>query len=146
MPRKARRHGGFTLVEVLIVAIVLGILAAVVVPQFSSATADARLGTLTGRLAFVRNALELYRDDHEGAYPRLATFREQMLGVSRSDGTTAEVGAGDCNLGPYLQRLPVNPYTGTDTVGGGPPGSSAWHYDEQTGEFRANDSEDHRSH
>ncbi|MEQ8659776.1 MAG: prepilin-type N-terminal cleavage/methylation domain-containing protein, partial [Gammaproteobacteria bacterium] len=63
-----RRTGGFTLVELLIVVIILAILAAIVVPQFSSATDDAKLSSLDTTLANVRAAVDLYYQQH-GAYP-----------------------------------------------------------------------------
>lgn len=64
-----RRQAGFTLVELLIVAIILAILAAIVVPQFASSTDDAIDSALKSNLANIRGAVDLYRQQHTGVYP-----------------------------------------------------------------------------
>ena len=65
-------HRGFTLVELLIVVIVLAILAAIVVPQFSAASNDAKLRALDTTLANMRAAIDLYYQQH-GKYPGRGT-------------------------------------------------------------------------
>jgi len=71
MHRAVHKQGGFTLVELLIVTIILAILAAIVVPQFASTTDDARAAAFDGNLAGLRSAVELYRQQH-GEYPGFA--------------------------------------------------------------------------
>ena len=51
---------GFTLVELLIVVIILAILAAIVVPQFSSTTRDANISALDSNLSNIRSVIDLY--------------------------------------------------------------------------------------
>ena len=72
-------QAGFTLVELLIVVIILGILAAIVVPQFASSTEDAKLQTLRSDLTEMRSAVELYYHQHNNRYPGK---------YSEADGTT----------------------------------------------------------
>src|SRR5438034_9855462 len=62
--RYRSRKGGFTLVEILIVVIVLGILAAIVIPQFTSASQDARKNSLVSQLQTIKAQLELTRLQH----------------------------------------------------------------------------------
>ena len=63
-------QAGFTLVELLIVVIIIAILAAIVVPQFTSATRDAQEAALDANLAAMRSAIELFRGQHSGGiYP-----------------------------------------------------------------------------
>jgi general secretion pathway protein G len=64
--RQAR--SAFTLVEILIVVVILGILAAIVVPQFTNASDDARIGAFITSLKTYADACE-YFTAKEGAYP-----------------------------------------------------------------------------
>lgn len=64
--RKTRK--GFTLVEILIVVVILGILAAIVIPQFSNASEEAKTSSLASNLQSLRSQIELYKIK-EGAYP-----------------------------------------------------------------------------
>jgi general secretion pathway protein G len=124
------------LVELLIVVVILGILAAVVIPQFSDAGTDTKLSSLGTNLATIRGQIELYKLQHNGAYPALATFANQMTQKTDADGT---VNAGG-KYGPYLQRVPNNPFSNTNDVTVDAPASNkAWYYNAATGEFRAND-------
>ncbi|MCK6483890.1 MAG: prepilin-type N-terminal cleavage/methylation domain-containing protein [Phycisphaerae bacterium] len=130
----------FTLVELLIVVIILGILAAIVVPQFTEASSDAQMNSLMSNLRVIRGQIELYKLQHNGTYPELATFTTQMTQKTNPDGTTT----GTPTLGPYLQRIPTNPFSNTNDVTNTAVGSSkAWYYNETTGEFKANDSAAH---
>lgn len=128
-----RASRAFTLVEVLIVVIILGILAAVVVPQFSDASSDAKLSALQTNLQSIRSQLQLYKIQHNDTWPTLASFTAQMTAGTKADGTAGTV------YGPYLLSIPNNPFTDTNTVTKGANDSSAWYYDDSTGEFRAND-------
>ena len=80
------RRNAFTLVELLIVVIILGILAAVVIPQFSDASTDARVSSLTTNLATIRGQIEFYKMQHTGKYPNLVgppTFADGTTDFSR---------------------------------------------------------------
>jgi general secretion pathway protein G len=140
MSRSTRAVRAFTLVEVLIVVIVLGILAAIVVPQFSSASEDANISALKTNLQTIRAQLELYKLQHNSTYPTLANFTAQMTVGTKADGTAGT------DFGPYMLTIPNNPYSNVNTVTDEAAGSGkGWYYDEDTGEFRANDSVAHRA-
>ncbi|MEO1510630.1 MAG: prepilin-type N-terminal cleavage/methylation domain-containing protein, partial [Planctomycetota bacterium] len=66
--RSRKQLRGFTLVEILIVVVILGILAAIVVPQFTNAAEEARGGNLASQIRSIENQLELFRA-RNGAYP-----------------------------------------------------------------------------
>ena len=67
--RKQPRRAGFTLVEVLIVVVILGILAATVLPQFTSSNDDARESVLVQDLQTLRSQIQLYKFQHDGKFP-----------------------------------------------------------------------------
>ncbi|OWY72864.1 hypothetical protein B7486_00530 [cyanobacterium TDX16] len=134
---KAKR--GFTLVELLIVVIILGILAAVVIPQFTDASTDARSSSLTFNLREVRKQIDLYKHQHNGNPPPLADFVNQMTKKTDAAGTVSATG----KFGPYLQRIPNNPFTvggtGNDVTNTAAAANKAWYWDDTTEVFKAND-------
>ena len=72
MIRKGRVHNnssGFTLIEMLIVIIILGILVMIIIPQINVSSDEARLNTMRTNLKTVRNAIELYYHQHDNTYP-----------------------------------------------------------------------------
>jgi general secretion pathway protein G len=141
--RKPRRPvQGFTLIEVLVVVVLLGILAAMVIPQFVSATEETRENSVKMNLHRIRTQIDIYQQQHDGRWPTLANFEAQMTQMSNIEGLTGGTRATGYKLGPYLMELPKNTRTSGATVGDGAVGSSDWYYDETTGLFRANDSEE----
>jgi general secretion pathway protein G len=111
---KAKR--GFTLVEILIVVVILGILAAIVIPQFTGASTEAKLSSLVSDLQTLRSQVELYKLQHNEALPGVvgsATFEEAMTGETEVDG---DVWAAGDSYGPYMQKLPRNQFNDLSTV------------------------------
>src|SRR5207237_3761058 len=78
---------GFTLVEILIVVIILGILAAIVIPQFANASQDARESALLSQLQTLRSQIELYKLQHKDVLPDLVTNWNPMTTKTNIDGT-----------------------------------------------------------
>ena len=113
------RKGGFTLVEILIVVIILGILAAIVIPQFTSASQDARKNSLTSQLQTLRSQIELYKLQHLDNLPseliKATGANWSQFTVKTNDQGTTGTGTA-YPFGPYLQADPKNPLNGGTTV------------------------------
>ena len=129
---------GFTLVEILVVVVILGILAAVVIPQFSPAATEAKTSRVASDLQVMRAQIGLYKIQHNDRLPGTA-------GVSFEDAMTLKTDEnGALNLagirGPYVPRIPVNPFNELNTVeidGALGGGSHGWYYNSATGAFNA---------
>lgn len=125
----ARR--AFTLVELLIVIIIIGILAAVAIPNFGSASQDAKLAALDQNLTCIRAAIELYYHQHNDQYPGDSTstthrataagaaaahtddadaFVKQLTVYSDTNGNTCAEKSANFPYGPYIRKaIPDNP-------------------------------------
>lgn len=120
---------GFTLIEILIVVIILGILAAIVIPQFTNASEDARKSSVATQLQTIRSAVELYKLQHGDSYPTSTglvggTFSwTSLVNTSISyDGKT---------VGPYLQQTPLNPMNNSATTATTAAAGVGWVFDAQ---------------
>lgn len=120
---------GFTLIEILIVVVILGILAAIVIPQFTNASSDAQDASLRSQLQTVRSQLELFRVKNSDTYPDLVTnqWDELVNPVSGED---------------FLQAAPKNPLmpAGSQTSVGAAVAGNAWAWDGT--DLTANDGSD----
>ena len=149
---RSRARKAFTLVEILIVVVILGILAAIVIPQFTNASQDAQRGNIETQLQSIRNQIELYRVKNNGVAP-------VMAGAGGAGGTAfAQLLTPPGTQQPYLRTMPANPRcvdnTSAQTVHAGAyadntalndaakvldPAATAygWIYDQSNGRFAA---------
>jgi general secretion pathway protein G len=117
---------GFTLVEILIVVIILGILAAIVIPQFTNASNDARNSSVQSTLQTMRSQIELFKIQHADTPPAATALTIVMPGKTNPTDTTQVAATG--TLGPYLQTFPVNPINGFNTVVNAAGTAAGWVY------------------
>jgi general secretion pathway protein G len=107
--RTNKKNAGFTLVEILIVVVILGILAAIVIPQFTQASTEARENSLKANLQTIRSQIELYKIQHNDDLPGTVTgvdFEAAMTGTTDINGASSGT-----DFGPYLQQIPPNPFS-----------------------------------
>ena len=121
--RTTRRpsHGGFTLVELLIVIIIIAVLAAVAIPKFANSSTRSKEGTLKSNLKIVRNSVEMFRAD-TGLSPLdiqdmttepggTTAGAPPTQGLSKT-GATVTIPSGTFR-GPYLATEPNDPISGS---------------------------------
>jgi len=147
-----KAKSGFTLVEILIVVVILGILAAIVIPQFTEASGEAKMSSLCTDLQSVRSQIELYKIQHNDAMPGqnniavggthtgTSGFINGLIGYTDINGVT-QAGPGPNVYGPYLQKVPTNQFNNSNVVeeGVGAPGGNdnGWYFNTSTGAFNA---------
>lgn len=96
------KQGGFTLIELMVVIVILGILAAIAVPRIMSKPDEARVKAAQAEIAQILQALDLYRLDNQ-RYPST----EQGLSALAVKPAAEPVPA---NWKPYLKQTPVDPW------------------------------------
>jgi general secretion pathway protein G len=142
-----RAKSGFTLVEILIVVVILGILAAIVIPQFTDASEDAKEASLLSNLQTMRGQIELYKAQHSGALPGAGTANFTAALTGRTD--VAGAADADGAYGPYMTKIPANPYNELNTVdedGTAGDDSHGWNFvttGASMGLFQADDDPNH---
>jgi general secretion pathway protein G len=98
----ARRTRGFTLVEIMVVVVILGILAVLIVPRVVGRTDEARTVAAKQDVAAIMQALKLYRLDN-GRYPTTEQGIAALVTKPQSEPVPA-------NWQKYLDRIPKDPW------------------------------------
>ena len=116
MKGKRHRERGFTLVEIVLVIVLIGILAAIIVPKFAGQTDKAKIAATKANIESLRSAIRLYQANNDGAFPSTLT-----------------------DLVPtYLKAVPEEAITPASTVVASNDGSGGWVYDSAMGEVAIN--------
>jgi type II secretory pathway pseudopilin PulG len=155
--RTRRVLRAFTVVEILIVVVALGILGMVVIPQFTRASQQSKQNQLKDVIQYLRTQVAVFKAQHQDIPPGYPQGNP-MLSPTPDDFTGQMTHSSDvnCNFstpggqtypyGPYLAAMPTNPVNGKSTVevignNQGIPvadGSTGWIYKPQTQEVIAN--------
>jgi general secretion pathway protein G len=150
---------GFSLIEILVVVVILGVLGAIVLPKFSDASNITRQNTLKDDLRYVRTQIIVFKAQHGNtapgypsgkttASPTEQDFLMQMTSHTDEFCNIVKQNAAQ-RLGPYLKKMPVNPLNGLSTIlivpngramppAGLPDNSTGWIYKPQTLELIPN--------
>ncbi len=105
-PRAARR--GFTLIEILIVVVILGILAGIVITKYVDVRLDTDDAVIRAQLRTLRSQIELYRAKTGGDPKLVAKQWDELL------------------KGNYIHSIPVNPLNNLSNVKGAPQPGTGW--------------------
>jgi type II secretory pathway pseudopilin PulG len=131
------------MLELVIVVVIIGIIAAIAIPRLSRGSAGAAESALSGNLAVLRNAIDLYAAEHDGAFPTVADITSQL--TQYSDNTGDAQSSKDANhiYGPYVRTVPPLPVgarkgqTGIADAAGADT-TTGWIYSATTGTIKAN--------
>lgn len=166
MQVQRKYNKAFSLIELVIVIVIMGVIAAIAIPRISSGSKNAGEAALRGNLQSVRNAIDWYYGDHNNTYPGAtsdgtnaaktsAAFVTQLSQYSNAAGAVSANKAATHPFGPYLRSGFPKLSVGTNAGKGGVAAEitivdaatpivvdttdgAGWVYNVQTGEFRAN--------
>ena len=99
---RARRAAGFTLIELMVVLVIIGVLAALIVPNVLDRTDDARATAARTDVHNIMQALKLYKLDNQ----RYPTPEQGLAALVQRPSTPPVPG----NWKPYLEKLPNDPW------------------------------------
>ena len=121
----------FSYVEVLVMAVILGVVARTIAPKFTKAGTETKVSELIDGLEVMRAQLDLYRVQHGDCLPPADSFESFEAAM------TTKVG----QYGPYVKKIPTNPFNDLNTVrfDGEPAGANkaGWRLDTEAGLFQA---------
>ena len=125
--------------------IIMAVLAATIIPQFSSSTKDAKESSMKFNLHTMPHSDPAYQFDHNGNAPTSADFEKQMTLNSDASGATVTTADATHPFGPYIGTLPTNSFNGkkgVTTCTGKPAaevaGDFGWQYDATAGQVYPN--------
>ena len=141
MTSRAKRPTGFSLLELVIVIVIMGVVAAVAIPRMSRGSAGAAEAALSGNLAVLRNAIDMFAGEHNGAYPAVADIADQLTQYSDAAGNTNATKTTVFSYGPYLRKvppLPVGAKKGKTDIAAATGDDVGWIYNATSGTIVSN--------
>jgi prepilin-type N-terminal cleavage/methylation domain-containing protein len=149
---------GFTLIEIVLVVVVLGVVSGMLIPQFNSSGGHTQEAAVKDVLRYMRNQIQVYKAQHGQTppgypgddttqVPNAVTFVAQMTQYTDVEGHVSGRQGGRYLFGPYLSDLPTNPISsrkgilvvpGAKLPSPDPSQPYGWVYSPQTQQIVAN--------
>ncbi len=143
--KRNKRHDkarGFSLLEVVIVVAILAILAAIGIPRMSRGSRGAGDSALRSNLALLRNSVDLFTAEHNGLFPGVATFTNQLTTFTDEFGAASATKTATHIFGPYIRRIPILTVAAKKGKNGvsvdGAGADDGWVYDPNSGAVTPN--------
>ena len=141
MNRTTRKNQGFSLLELVIVVVIIGIIAAIAIPRLSRGSAGAADSALSGNLAVLRNAIDMYGAEHNGTYPTVAAIVAQLTTYTDAN-SDAQASSDTTHIyGPYIRKipkLPVGAKKGQSGIAAATGSTVGWIYTAASGTITSN--------
>ncbi len=139
--KKKRRKSGFSLLELIIVVVIIGIIAAIAIPRMSRGSAGAAEAALSGNLAVMRSAIDMYAGEHGGTFPTVADIADQMTQYTDFAGEAQTTKDSTHIYGPYIRKVPALPLgakKGQTGIAAATGATVGWIYTVASGDIVAN--------
>jgi general secretion pathway protein G len=101
-PKNTKLRAGFTLIELMVVLVIIGVLGALIVPNILNRAAESRVTAAKTDVSSIMQALKLYKLDNQ-RFPSTEQGLQALVGKPT-------VGAIPPNWKPYLDKLPADPW------------------------------------
>jgi len=138
---KGTHTRAFSLLELVIAVAIIAIIAAIGIPRLSRGTRGAADSALSGNLALLRNAIDIYAAEHLNTYPTVADVNDQLTLYSDASGNTNQTKTTTYIYGPYMRSippLPVGAKKGKTGIAAADGTNVGWIYTESSGSITAN--------
>jgi len=127
--KRKNHYRGFTLIELVVVVLILGIIGAVAAPRMLNTLSTARTNAARENVQLIREAIDLYRsNDPNNSYPPAATFTAALQPYLKTPFPVCPIGQQTATVFAST----ANPLAVSGTTDG-------WLYNETTGDFAIND-------
>jgi general secretion pathway protein G len=100
-PLPSRRAAGFTMIEIMVVVIIIGVLAALIIPQFMGTTTDAKISAAKSDVSQIESAIERF-NIHMDRYPTMDEGLKVLVEAPASEDKKWR--------GPYIKQLRADPW------------------------------------